>query len=63
MANLIGYLDFFHHSGTIHKLAHKQIRSRLATWKGEIVTDLDKDGDAVVTVNGKVVYQGNVNKK
>jgi hypothetical protein len=62
MANLIGRLDYGHHAGTIHRLAHQKISSRLATWKGVIITELNKDGIARVTVNNKIVYDGNINK-
>ena len=63
MANLIGYLYYYHHAEMIHRLAHKQISSELATRQGKIRTHLDKDGSCLVTVNGKTVYKGNVNKK
>jgi hypothetical protein len=63
MAALIGYLNYGHHAGTVHRLAHKDISSRLATWNGEIYTELFKDGRALVIVNGKTVWQGNIEKK
>jgi len=63
MANLIGYLNYGHHAGTIHRLAHKEISSKLATWNGEITTDLFKDGKASVSVNGQTIWHGNVNER
>ena len=63
MAALIGYLNYGHHAGTIHRLAHKVIDSRLATWEGSISTWLSKDGSYSVTVNGKTVAEGNVNER
>jgi hypothetical protein len=62
MANLIGYLEYGHHAGTVHRLAHKKISSRLATWTGNITTYLDKDGDAHVDVDGAEVWRGNIHK-
>ena len=63
MAKLIGYLEYGHHAGTIHRLAHKDISAKLATWDGAIDTYLDKDGNAQVTVNDVTVYTGNVNDR
>jgi hypothetical protein len=63
MAALIGYLTYGHHAGTIHRLAHKDIRAKLATWNGDVSIWLDKDGLASCAVNGKEVWHGNVNKK
>jgi len=63
MANLIGYLDYGHHAGRVHRLGHKYIRSNLATWEGNIVTDVSKDGSATVFVNDKLVWTGNINEK
>ena len=63
MAKLIGYLYYGHHAGVIHRLAHKQIYSKLATWQGTVRTYLDKDGKCTVEVNGKVVYEGNINER
>ena len=63
MANLIGYLHYGHHAGVVHRLGHRQISSKLATWHGTVKTYLDKDGSYTVEVNGKVVSEGNVNKK
>ena len=63
MANLIGYLHYGHHAGTIHRLAHKQISSKLATWNGSIWTTLNKDGSTIIEVNGKKVWEGNIDKK
>ena len=63
MAALIGYLTYGHHAGTVHRLAHRVIESQLATWEGRIDTGLNKNGDASVSVNGKEVWHGNVNKK
>jgi len=62
MANLIGYLEYGHHAGTVHRLAHKNISARLATWQGTINTHLDKDGNAIVDVDGAEVWRGNINK-
>lgn len=62
MAKLIGYLEYGHHAGTIHRLAHKDISAKLATWSGNVRTYLDKDGNATVDVNGTTVYKGNVNR-
>ena len=62
MAALIGYLNYGHHAGTIHRLAHRTIQSQLATWTGNITTTLDKAGNYTVHVTGKgIVSQGNVN--
>ena len=63
MAALIGYLTYGHHAGSIHRLAHKGIDAKLATWEGEITIGLRKDGSASCAVNGKEVWHGNVNKK
>ena len=63
MAALIGYLNYGHHAGTIHRLAHKTISSRLATWEGDINTYLSKDGSYIVYMNNKTVAEGNVNRK
>jgi len=63
MAALIGYLNYGHHAGTIHRLAHRDISSSLATWEGRITTYLSKDGSYLVYVNGKTITEGNVNKK
>lgn len=63
MAALIGWLRYGHHAGQIHRLAHKSISSSLKTWEGEISTVLDKDGESGVYVNGKKVWEGNVNRK
>ncbi len=63
MAALIGHLNYGHHAGTIHRLAHRAIDSKLATWNGEISTYLDKDGTYSVCVNGKETATGNVNHK
>ena len=52
MAKLIGYLKYGHHAGVIHRLAHKEISSELATWEGNIRTELYPDGKAFVYVNG-----------
>lgn len=61
MAALIGYLQYGHHAGTVHRLAHKTISSVLRTWEGSITTYLSKDGIYTVYENNKVVAQGNVN--
>ena len=61
MAALIGYLTYHHHAGTIHRLAHRDIDSQLATWSGHIDTHLSKDGSYAVYVNGKEIATGNVN--
>jgi len=63
MAALIGYLEYGHHAGTVHRLAHKVIESELRTWEGKINTTLTKDGTFYVSVNGKDVATGNVNGK
>jgi hypothetical protein len=63
MAALIGYLEYGHHAGLVHRLAHKVIESELRTWDGRINTTLLKDGTYFVSVNGKDVANGNVNKK
>jgi hypothetical protein len=63
MAKLIGYLRYGHHAGVIHRLAHKEISSELATWEGNIRTELYPDGKAFVYVNGNLVYKRNVNNK
>ena len=63
MAKLIGYLRYGHHAGVIHRLAHDSISSELATWEGNIRTELYPDGKAFVYVNGNLVYKRNVNKK
>lgn len=63
MAALIGYLDYGHHAGTIHRLAHRHIASRLATWQGEIQTLVSKDGTFEVNINGKNVLNGNINRE
>jgi len=63
MAALIGYLNYGHHAGTIHRLAHRDINSNLATWEGQISTYLSKDGAYSVHVNGKVIASGNVNQR
>lgn len=62
MAALIGYLNYGHHAGTIHRLAHQDIDSKLATWQGHIKTHLSKDGSHSVYVNGNEIAAGNVNK-
>ena len=62
MAKLIGYLEYGHHAGTVHRLAHKIISSRLNTWEGGISTQLNKDGTFYVHVNGNEIARGNVNK-
>jgi len=61
MANLIGFLEYGHHAGIVHRLAHKVISSNLKTWHGNVYTWLDKDGNCEISVNGKTVYKGNVN--
>ena len=61
MANLIGFLNYGHHAGTIHRLAHKTISSRLATWRGNIETEVDKEGNYSVSVNGEIIKKGNIN--
>lgn len=61
MAKLIGHLFYGHHAGSVHRLAHKTIISKLATWTGDIKTYLDKDGSFTVDLNGKTVLKGNVN--
>ena len=63
MAALIGYLNYGHHAGTIHRLAHRDINSKLATWQGDIRTYLSKDGNYLVEVNGKRIAEGNVNER
>jgi hypothetical protein len=63
MAKLIGYLRYGHHAGMIHRLAHKQISAKLATWEGDIEVTLNAEGTAYIHVNGKQVFKGNVNKK
>jgi len=63
VAALIGYLNYGHHAGTIHRLAHREIDSHLATWQGHIHTYLDKAGDYQVWVNTKLIVRGNVNKQ
>jgi len=63
VAALIGYLNYGHHAGTIHRLAHRDINSTLATWHGDINTWLSKDGSYSVCVNGKEIATGNVNPK
>lgn len=63
MANLIGFLNYGHHAGRVHRLGHKWISSHLATWNGEIHTEIFKDGFGIVTVNNKAVWKGNINKK
>jgi len=63
MAALIGYLNYGHHAGTIHRLAHRDINATLATWEGDINTWLSKDGTYSVEVNGKEIARGNVNEK
>lgn len=63
MAALIGWLRYGHHAGVIHRLAHKSISSSLKTWEGDISAYLDKDGNGSVSVNGKTVWKGNVNRK
>ena len=55
MASLIGYLIYGHHAGTIHRLAHKDIRAKLATWEGDIQIWLNKNGNASCDVNGKLL--------
>ncbi len=62
MAALIGYLEYGHHAGTVHRLAHKRIESELRTWEGRIDTQLEKDGTFYVSVNGKQIATGNVNQ-
>jgi len=62
MAALIGYLEYGHHAGIVHRLSHKVIESQLRTWKGRIDTTLLKDGTYYVSVNGKDIATGNVNK-
>lgn len=61
MAALIGYLDYGHHAGIVHRLAHRCIGARLATWDGQIQTILHKDGTFEVAVNEKIIATGNVN--
>ena len=61
MANLRGVLQGSR--GLTSRLGSREIWSRLNTWEGDIFTTLFKDGDAVVEVNGKEVWRGNVNKK
>ena len=63
MAKLIGYLRYGHHAGVIHRLAHKEISAELATWEGNIRTELYPNGNAYVYVNGHLVYKRNLNKK
>ena len=63
MAALIGYLNYGHHAGTIHRLAHREIDSHLATWKGHIHTYLNKEGKFEVWVNTQKIAEGNVNQK
>jgi len=63
MAALIGYLNYGHHAGTIHRLAHRDISSKLATWEGDIETYLAKDGSFSVYANGYKVAEGNVNQR
>lgn len=62
MATLIGYLNYHHHAGTTHRLAHRDIDSQLATWQGHIDTHLSKDGSYVVYVNDRQIASGNLNK-
>lgn len=61
MAKLIGYLEYGHHAGVIHRLAHKLISSKLATWQGNTETMLNAGGDCTIYVNGEIVWQGNIN--
>jgi len=63
MAALIGFLDYGHHAGVIHRLAHRTISSNLKTWHGEIRTTLNKDGSFYVSVNGEDIVRGNVDSK
>ena len=63
MAALIGFLDYGHHAGVVHRLAHRTISSNLKTWQGEIRTSLNKDGTFFVSVNGKDIAKGNVDTK
>ena len=63
MAALIGYLEYGHHAGVIHRLAHKTISSDLRTWHGGIDTILYKDGSFYVSVNGQRIAKGNVNSR
>lgn len=63
MAKLIGYLMYGHHAGTIHRLAHKEIESKLATWKGSTTTILKSDGMCKIYVNGELIYNKNINIK
>jgi len=63
MAALIGYLEYGHHAGVVHRLAHRVISSQLATWEGRIDTTLARDGNFYVSVNGKQIAEGNLNDK
>ena len=63
MAALIGYLEYGHHAGVVHRLAHRTISAQLRTWEGRIDATLNKDGTYYFSVNGKDIATGNVNKK
>ena len=63
MAALIGFLDYGHHAGVVHRLAHRTISATLKTWQGEIGVTLNKDGTFYVSSNGKDIAKGNVNTK
>ena len=61
MAPLIGYLKG--NRGETHRLGQDIITSKLATWEGNIETNLLKDGSASVAVDGVEVWKGFVGKK
>lgn len=62
MAALRGVLQG--NRGAVSRLGSPKsgIRSTLNTWHGRILTRLEADGTYHVTVNGKVVAEGNVDK-
>ena len=67
MANLLGFIDYDHHAGYVHRLAHRRIIVGAETWHGRVSVSLSKEGISRITIsdkhgnNERVIFIGNIN--